>query len=769
MWQPRLRADYVPVPLDDGQLVMWGETRSLLIDDPVTVDLAAHLDGSRPLAEVLAAMATRHPLSSVGAALSRLRGHGLLASGPLTTTVAEAAGWDARDVDPGFGRSWTETGRVTLVDAGGPQLTAVAAALRGLGIAVTTVPMDAAPAAAAGPVPAIVLPASMLDPRLAALNDRYLAAGGPWVLLRPHGNVVLLGPHLVPGRTGCWACLRQRWQDNEQVESFLTGQDGAGQDGPGRGGAGPRVGPGRAVLPGMALVVAGLLVPELPVLATHGESPRLTGRMIALDTRDLTMESHALVRQPQCPACGDPDLLRKADPRIDVPPVGSQPIRAGGSRTRPAAQTVAALSHHVSRYLGVITRLTPLGTTDDGVTHTYSAGHNFAQPRQAAGLRRNLRGQSGGKGATDLQARVGAIGEAVERYCGVWRDDRATHRSAYRQLGADRAVHLNALLGFSDDQYARRDELNPQLSHLHRIPRRLDDDAELSWSTAWSLTRQTPRELPAAYCWYGHPEQAALGVCSADSNGCAAGGTLAEAILQGFCELVERDAVALWWYHRSHLPGVDLPSFADPWITACAGHHRDVLDRQVWALDLTADLGIPVFAAVSRRTGAGPEDVLVGFGAHLDARVALIRALTEVNQFLTTVPGPTSGRDRYGSTDPDTARWFATTRIAEQSWLVPDPAVALRTAADHPALSTGDLGGDIDLCVRRAAALGLEVIVLDQSRPDIDLAVAKVVVPGLRHFWRRLGPGRLWTVPPSLHRRPTADHEAAANPLNVFF
>ena len=195
---------------------------------------------------------------------------------------------------------------------------------------------------------------------------------------------------------------------------------------------------------------------------------------------------------------------------------------------------------------------------------------------------------------------------------------------------------------------------------------------------------QTPRELPAAYCWYGHPDLTGLGVCSADSNGCAAGGTLSEAIVQGFCELVERDSVALWWYHRSRMPGVDLASFADPWTAACVDHHATALGRELWALDLTADLGVPTFAAVSRRLGAGPEDVLVGFGAHLDARVALTRALTEVNQFLPAVAGPDLRRNRYGVDDPDTARWFGTVRVADQPWLAPDPTRPPRTAGGPP-------------------------------------------------------------------------------------
>jgi len=42
------------------------------------------------------------------------------------------------------------------------------------------------------------------------------------------------------------------------------------------------------------------------------------------------------------------------------------------------------------------------------------------------------------------------------------------------------------------------------------------------------------------------------------SNGCAAGNTREEAILQGFLELVERDAAAIWWYGEIRRPAIDL-------------------------------------------------------------------------------------------------------------------------------------------------------------------------------------------------------------------
>src|SRR6185437_14249523 len=118
--------------------------------------------------------------------------------------------------------------------------------------------------------------------------------------------------------------------------------------------------------------------------------------------------------------------------------------------------------------------------------------------------------------------------------------------------------------------------------------------------------------------------------------GCAAGSSLEDAALQGFLELVERDSVALWWYNRVRRPAVDLASFGEPYIEQLVDVYAS-LGREIWALDLTSDLGIPAIGAFSRRTDRDVEDILIAFGAHLDPRIALLRALTELNQFLPAV------------------------------------------------------------------------------------------------------------------------------------
>jgi ribosomal protein S12 methylthiotransferase accessory factor len=83
-------------------------------------------------------------------------------------------------------------------------------------------------------------------------------------------------------------------------------------------------------------------------------------------------------------------------------------------------------------------------------------------------------------------------------------------------------------------------------------------------------------------------------------------------------------------------------------------------------------------------------------------------------------------------------------------------------------VASEDLREDVRTCVERAARVGLETLVLDLTRPDVGLSVAKVTVPGLRHFWPRFGPGRLYDVPVRLGWRSTPLSEDQLNPVPLF-
>jgi len=85
-----------------------------------------------------------------------------------------------------------------------------------------------------------------------------------------------------------------------------------------------------------------------------------------------------------------------------------------------------------------------------------------------------------------------------------------------------------------------------------------------------------------------------------------------------------------------------------------------------------------------------------------------------------------------------------------------------------PRHSFGDLSEEVRFCQSIVEREGLEMLVLDQTRPEIGLPVAKVIVPGLRHFWARFGPGRLYDVPVRLGWLQSPLTEDELNPIPMF-
>ncbi|MBV8277352.1 MAG: YcaO-like family protein, partial [Verrucomicrobia bacterium] len=297
-------------------------------------------------------------------------------------------------------------------------------------------------------------------------------------------------------------------------------------------------------------------------------------------------------------------------------------------------------------------------------------------------------------------------------------------------------------------QYRNRVRHNADGSRCNMIPEPFDETAEVRWSPVWSLSRKEFRFLPTSYCYFGYRDNLAaatdLGFSVPCSNGNAAGNTLEEAILQGVLELVERDSVAIWWYNSIHRPAVDLPTFSEPYFAELEEHYQQA-GRRLWVLDITSDLGIPAFAAISSRLDGG--GLLFGFGCHLDARLGIARALTEVNQLYLATFNREAEADATTSTDQEVTNRTKTLTIANQPQVLPDPTKHLSTAVEYTRRHDSDICDAILECQAILEKHGLEMLVLDQTRANIGLAVAKVFVPGLRHFWPRFAPGRLYEVP----------------------
>ena len=323
-----------------------------------------------------------------------------------------------------------------------------------------------------------------------------------------------------------------------------------------------------------------------------------------------------------------------------------------------------------------------------------------------------------GGGSSARAARTACTGEAVERFSTSWRDGTGVRASAeqLRRRGATVSTAAD-LLHFGPGQQAPRplpDDVGTDYLELHDVV----DGTPLDW---W---------VPAAATTFGHPDVEAAAAARPDSSGCAAGETLADAVRRGLLELLERDAVALWWWPRSLRPELPLD------VLGTAGSREFARDlaargRTGWLLDLTTDLAVPVAVAVSARVdGTG---VVLGFGAATTRGAAGRRAAEELLQLLacTDLDGP--GRVR----EPGTAQWREQ-RVDDLDFLRPHGVVHPWPRVEEPEEATV-----VHRLRRRLALAGVDLGFLDLTHPGLGIPVVRVVAPQLRPWHRRLGPGRL--------------------------
>ena len=178
-------------------------------------------------------------------------------------------------------------------------------------------------------------------------------------------------------------------------------------------------------------------------------------------------------------------------------------------------------------------------------------------------------------------------------------------------------------------------------------------------------------------------------------------------------------------------------------------------------LDVTSDLGIPAVVAVAHSKKDARDYVMFAAGAHFDLRIATLRAVTELDQFLTVDRMTHRPAGQTGEEGDDALP----APLRKTAYLLPHGKAPMRRARSSK-FANLDRREQVLACVKLARRFGLDFLVLDQTRPDIQVPVVRVIVPGLRHLHRRFAPGRLYDVPVKLGLRKRPLSEAELNPLD---
>ncbi|MFI6484765.1 YcaO-like family protein [Nonomuraea sp. NPDC050663] len=323
----------------------------------------------------------------------------------------------------------------------------------------------------------------------------------------------------------------------------------------------------------------------------------------------------------------------------------------------------------------------------------------------------------------DEAARLAAIGEAVERHCAnqVPADLR---RAAYREL-TEPAVHPGSFALYSPAQYRARG--------FPFVP--MTPDLEITWAPAEDLTSGEKVLVPASLVYVNYfagPRRSEPPTNYPVLAGTAAGPTLEGARQAALREVLERDAVTVWWHGGS--PASPLP--------------KPVKGPLATALGEAADAGLTVsllriptpFDAIV--AGAFVEDRarrVVGFGSACRAteEEAAAKAFTEAIGTYET--GRVLLRRDVGQRPY--LRRRADRRYLDdlpRGWRdVNDVRLHVQVYLDER-LQDGGLdrlrlpsGPELSETPRSLTEQGFRAYAVDLTMPDTGLHVARVLVPGL--------------------------------------
>jgi ribosomal protein S12 methylthiotransferase accessory factor YcaO len=350
-----------------------------------------------------------------------------------------------------------------------------------------------------------------------------------------------------------------------------------------------------------------------------------------------------------------------------------------------------------------------------------------------------------GKGSTKTHAKVSALMESIERYSSLpSAAPRNFTQKSYDQLSStNRVLHPEEVVEPMRFQY-RNDMITDFLPGFD-----LFTGEEIMVPAALAVFRYSPK-APAVDPFAFH-----------HTNGLASGNVEEEAICHALCEVIERDAMSLAELRASAIPfhflraitkalkvkGYPIQAIRADKFTDDPSVYPDVDISDVKfepiknivnkfskagipliIKDITSAVGIPTFNASSIEWVTHDYGYLAeGHGTHPDARIALLRAITEVSQ--TRAANIQGARDdlrkiNYGQDNTDDKR----------AWQFMPSSNRIKFS-EVRTYSNEDILEDIKLLLDHLKEDGLTTaIIINLTNPDIGIPVVRAIVPGLETF-----------------------------------
>jgi ribosomal protein S12 methylthiotransferase accessory factor len=501
-----------------------------------------------------------------------------------------------------------------------------------------------------------------------------------------------VGPAVIPSDTACWNCFRLRRlgaadyvQSAHEIDASLSASPGQSR--------------ARAYLAPMAGIAGASMAMEAIKLLTRYTDTMIAGRFLVQNLVSGENEWHKVLRMPWCEVCGGSAGSKES---------GGE--RRNLSEAKDADELKKRLEGIVDRHVGIIKLLTadhgmtppndfPLTATAVVSTYTEGAVRHVSDPLIGSG-----------KGLTNVDALIGAAGEAIERYSASRYRKCDLHLAPAKDMTGS-FVDPRRLCLYTDEQYAQPD-----------FPcARFDETQPIHWTRGWWFGTEEPVWVPALPAYFNFEACHHEYFCQVSSNGLAAGADVDDAAMRALFELVERDSFMLTWLCQLPSRRIVLDDSVEPGVQEVVRQvrHRGA-EIETYLLDGT-DLDVPVVMCLA----LGESDsklpaVSVSLACHLDPRVAVRKAILEqghVGPYLLRQVAerkvPESPADVH-TLDDHAAYYFTPERLPIFDFI--------RHSGREP-IAYRDLPACDDVSVAACAArldkAGVRVAVVDVTSPDL--------------------------------------------------
>ncbi|NPA62226.1 MAG: YcaO-related McrA-glycine thioamidation protein [Methanococci archaeon] len=299
-----------------------------------------------------------------------------------------------------------------------------------------------------------------------------------------------------------------------------------------------------------------------------------------------------------------------------------------------------------------------------------------------------------GKGANEIQSKVSACMEAIERFSASYDKNKVKEKP-------DNPINVNDLI----------------------LPQYADKNVK-DWVEGIDIINDEIVDVPADAVFYPNSGKLFRG----NTNGLASGNSLDEAILHATLEVIERDAWSLADLSRKIPRKINPEDAKNPLIHELLEKYEKA-GVKITLKDLTSEFDIPVVAAISDDLSRDPLMLCVGVGCHLHPEIAILRALTEVAQSrasqLHGFRRDAKLREEFTSKIP-----YERLKRIHRKWFEFEEEINI---ADMPNNASYDLKNDLKFIKDKISEFGFDkLIYVDLNKVGVD--AVRVIIPKMEIY-----------------------------------